>query len=336
MKAVVCESPFALAVETRAVPRRAPGEVLLRIRRIGLCGTDYHIYTGRQPYLSYPRVMGHELAGEVVEADRGSPFTAGQVVTVNPYLSCGTCIACRKDRPNCCMRIEVLGVHVDGGMCEFISVPAAAVIAVGDLTLDQAAMVEFLAVGAHAVRRGAIGAGDAVLVIGAGPIGVGVALFATLAGGRVTLIDTSIERLDHARDAVGIASVVLVDETIDAVLAAATGDEFFDCVLDATGSIGAMRRGLAYVAHGGRYVLVSVVKEDLVFPDPEFHKRETTLLGSRNATREDFGLVIARIADGSIPTAALHTHSFPAVEASEYIPALLADQGNVLKAIALF
>ena len=336
MKTVVCDSPFALAVYDRPMPRRAPGEVLLRIRRIGVCGTDYHIYAGRQPFLSYPRVIGHELAGEVVEADAGSPFVAGQVVTINPYLSCGTCIACRKGRENCCMTIQVLGVHRDGGMCEYLSVPETAVIAVGDLSLDQAAMVEFLAVGAHAVRRGSVAAGDAVLVIGAGPIGVAAALFAQFAGGAVTLIDTSETRLAYARDKVGIAHTVPVADGIDARLAEATAGEFYDCVFDATGSIAAMRHGLGYVAHGGRYVLVSVVREDLVFPDPDFHKRETSLLGSRNATRADFETVIARIADGSIPTDALHTHGFEAADAPDRVPALIDERDQVLKAIARF
>jgi 2-desacetyl-2-hydroxyethyl bacteriochlorophyllide A dehydrogenase len=336
MKTVVCDSPFLLAVQERPMPRRAPGEVLVRIRRIGMCGTDYHIYAGRQPFLSYPRVIGHELAGEVVDVDDGSRFAPGQVVTINPYLSCGTCIACRKGRENCCMTIEVLGVHRDGGMCEYLSVPETAVIAVGNLSLDQAAMVEFLAVGAHAVGRGGVTAGDAVLVIGAGPIGVGIALFAQLAAGTVTLIDTSVTRLAHARDKVGIANVVPVAAGIDTTLAKATGGEFFDCVFDATGNITAMRQGLGYVAHGGRYVLVSVVREDLVFPDPEFHKRETSLLGSRNATHADFELVIARIADGSIPTDALLTHSFAAEDAPERVPALIVEQDQVLKAIARF
>ncbi|WP_445193869.1 zinc-binding alcohol dehydrogenase family protein [Sphingomonas sp. Tas61C01] len=336
MKAIVCDSPLMLAVHERPMPRRAPGEVLLRIRRIGMCGTDYHIYAGRQPFLSYPRVIGHELAGEVIEVDEGSRLVPGQMVTINPYLSCGTCIACRKGRENCCMTIEVLGVHRDGGMCEYLSVPETAAIAVRGLSLDQAAMVEFLAVGAHAVSRGAVRAGDAVLVIGAGPIGVGVALFAQFAGGSVTLIDTSETRLAHARDKVGIARTVVVDEAVAATLADATDGEFYDCVFDATGSIAAMRQGLGYVAHGGRYVLVSVVREDLVFPDPEFHKRETSLLGSRNATHADFELVIARIADGSIPTDALHTHSFAAVDAPERVPALIDEQDQVLKAIARF
>jgi 2-desacetyl-2-hydroxyethyl bacteriochlorophyllide A dehydrogenase len=309
--------------------------VLIRIRRIGLCGTDYHIFAGDQPFLSYPRVMGHELAGEVAEADADSGLAVGELVTINPYLACGICVACRKGKPNCCVSISVLGVHTDGGMCEYLSVPEGAVIPAGTLTADQAAMVEFLSVGAHAVRRGEVRPGDSVLVVGAGPIGVAVALFAGLAGARVTLADTSRQRLDYARDAIGIADVALVGEGFEAALAERTGGDFFDLVFDATGNSRAMEKGFSYVAHGGSYVLVSVVKQDITFPDPEFHKREMRLIGSRNATNEDFRAVIAAIEQGRIPTDAIKTHAFPLADAPQQIPELISDQGSVLKAIVI-
>lgn len=335
MKAILCDAPFSLSVVERPAPVCGEGEVLIRVRRVGLCGTDYHIYAGRQPFLEYPRVIGHELAGEVTEAPAGSGLSVGQVVTINPYLPCGTCVACRRGKPNCCAAIRVLGVHIDGGMCDFVSVPADAVVPVGALSLDQAAMVEFLAIGRHAVGRGAVSAGQRVLVVGAGPIGVGVALFAQLAGAEVLLIDTSAARLARAQD-IGIGEVLPVDDALGEALAVRTDGEFFDCVFDATGNIGAMCRGLEFVAHGGAYVLVSVVKEELRFPDPEFHKRETSLLASRNATRADFEEVIARIADGSIPTAKLHTHSLDAGEMPERLPQLANAPDAVLKAIVGF
>lgn len=335
MKAILCDAPFSLSVVERPAPVRGEGEALIRVRRVGLCGTDYHIYAGRQPFLEYPRVIGHELAGEVAEAPIGSGLSVGQVVTINPYLPCGTCVACRRGKPNCCAAIRVLGVHIDGGMCDFVSVPAGAVVPVGALSLDQAAMVEFLAIGRHAVGRGAVSAGQRVLVVGAGPIGVGVALFAQLAGAEVLLIDTSAARLARAQD-IGVGEVLAVDDTLGALLAARTEGEFFDCVFDATGNIGAMCRGLEFVAHGGAYVLVSVVKEELRFPDPEFHKRETSLLASRNATRADFEDVIARIADGSIPTAKLHTQSLAALDMPERLPQLARAPDAVLKAIVAF
>jgi 2-desacetyl-2-hydroxyethyl bacteriochlorophyllide A dehydrogenase len=332
----MCRKPFALELVDRPAPDAAPGEVLVRMRRVGLCGTDYHIFAGNQPFLSYPRVMGHELAGEIAAVPDGSALRIGQRVTINPYLACGTCIACRKGKPNCCTRIAVLGVHVDGGMQELIAVPEHAVIAADDLSLEQAAMVEFLAIGAHAVARAALVPGDRILVAGAGPIGIAVALFARLDGAQVTIIDTRASRLDHARTRLGFDDVVTVDEAIGDTLSARTGGDFFDCVFDATGNIHAMRAGLGYVANGGRYVLVSVVPDDLIFADPEFHRRETTLIASRNALSSDFNRVLAAIRSGDIPTDALHTHSVDADDLPGRMPQLIAEADHVLKAIVTF
>ncbi|HEU0065793.1 MAG TPA: zinc-binding alcohol dehydrogenase family protein [Sphingomonas sp.] len=336
MKAVICNDPFDLRVVERADPVANAGEVLVRIRRVGVCGTDYHIYGGNQPYLSYPRIMGHELAGEIVQVPAGSALSIGQLVTINPYLSCGTCIACRRGKPNCCVAIRVLGVHVDGGMCDFLAVPESAIVDATGLTLDQAAMVEFLAIGAHAVARARISPGDRTLVVGAGPIGVATALFAQVDGAEVMLIDTRAARLAYARERVGIAHVAQASDTILDAMRAHTAGDMFDRVFDATGNIAAMRSGLDYVAHGGTYTLISVVKDDIVLADPEFHKRETTLLGSRNALAGDFARVIAAIKDGTIPTDALQTHAFAAEDMPERFPALIADADDVLKAIASF
>lgn len=336
MKAIVCQAPYHLTVSERPEPVPGAQDVLVRIRRVGLCGTDYHIYAGRHPYLAYPRVMGHELAGEVEAAPPGSSFAVGQRVAINPYLACGACIACGNGKPNACVNIRVLGVHADGGMCERLAVPESAVIDATGLSLDQAAMIEFLAIGAHAVARGRVAAGQRVLVVGAGPIGVGVGLFARLAGAGVTLIDTRLARLDYARTRLGFEDTVAVDEALVAALAARTGGAMYDTVFDATGVLAAMTQSLAYVAHGGSLVLVGVAPGDLVFADPEFHKRETTLLASRNALAGDFAHVIAAIKAGTIPIDALHTDSFDADDMPERLPQLIAGADHVLKAIARF
>lgn len=333
MKTIICSRPHELAGQERPVPERRPGEVLLRIRRVGVCGTDYHIFQGNQPYLAYPRVMGHELAGTIEAVDADSPLSLGQTATVLPYLSCGTCVACRRGKTNCCVRINVLGVHIDGGMAEYVAVPESAVIPVEGLSLDHAAMVEFLAIGAHAVRRADTRTGDRVLVVGAGPIGVAVALFAQIEGAQVTIVDRSEGRLAAARERAGLAGAVLADDGLDGRLAEATDGEFFDTVFDATGNPAAMEAGFAYVAHGGKYVLVSIVSADIRFSDPEFHKRETTLMGSRNATHDDFRYVIDHIRAGHLPMDKLHSHSFDLSDAPRLFPELIADQGNVMKAI---
>ncbi|MEW9586308.1 alcohol dehydrogenase catalytic domain-containing protein [Paraburkholderia sp. DGU8] len=199
MLSVICESPGVLRAQQREVPVRAAGEVLLRVSRVGICGTDLHIITGNQPYLEYPRVMGHELSAIVADAESDSGLTAGDSVYVMPYLSCGQCVACRQGKTNCCVNIKVLGVHCDGALSEYLSVPAQFVHKAEGVTLDQAAMLEFLAIGAHAVRRADVLAGQRVLVVGAGPIGMAALIFAKLRGAIVTCLDTRADRLRFAK-----------------------------------------------------------------------------------------------------------------------------------------
>lgn len=333
MQSVVCRSPGEIALEQRPLPKAGEGEVLLRIRRIGLCGTDMHIFRGTQPYLSYPRVMGHELSGEVVSAPAGSGLAPGDPVYVMPYLSCGSCVACRKGKTNCCTRIEVLGVHRDGGMAEYLTLPAQFVFRTDGISLDDAAMLEFLAIGKHAVRRGAVQPDQRVLVVGAGPIGMAVALFARLAGAVVTVLDGRADRLAFSHEALGVAHTVALGEQDAAELAALTDGEFFDTVFDATGNVAAMERGLDFVAHGGSYVLVSIVRDRTSFSDPEFHKRETTLLGSRNATPEDFRAVLAAIKAGLVPTGLMATHRSTLAEFPSVLPGWMDPASGVIKAI---
>lgn len=333
MKTVLCVSPGDLQLVERPVPAAGPGEVLLRIRRVGLCGTDMHIFRGSQPFLQYPRVMGHELSGEVVSAPAGSSLAPGDPVYVMPYLSCGECVACRQGKTNCCTRIQVLGVHRDGGMAEYLALPERFVFKTDGISLDDAAMLEFLAIGAHAVRRGAVKQGQNVLVVGAGPIGIAVALFTKLAGGLVTVLDGRADRLEFCRIALGIDNIVRVDEEDRARLSALTDGEFFDVVFDATGNVQAMERGLEFVAHGGTYVLVSIVLDRISFADPEFHKRETSLLGSRNATADDFAHVLAAMKAGQIPTGLMNTHRTTLAEFVDVLPQWMDPAAGVIKAI---
>jgi 2-desacetyl-2-hydroxyethyl bacteriochlorophyllide A dehydrogenase len=311
----------------------AKGDVLLRVRRIGLCGTDMHIFRGTQPYLEYPRVMGHELSGEVVTAPAGSCLEPGDTVYVMPYLSCGKCVACRQGKTNCCTAIQVLGVHRDGGMAEYLALPAEFVFKTDGISLDQASMLEFLAIGAHAVRRGKVGAGHRVLVVGGGLIGIAAALFAKLAGGEVTVLDSRDDRLAFCRRAIAVPHVVTVGENDKSALSMLTNGKFFDVVFDATGNVKAMERGLEFVAHGGTYVLVSIVRGRISFDDPEFHKRETTLLGSRNATAGDFRTVLAAMKAGLVPTDLMNTHRTTLAEFFDVLPAWMDASSNVIKAI---
>lgn len=323
MLAIFCDKPGLLSAKELPKPHRGQGEVLVRIRRIGVCGTDLHIFTGNQPYLSYPRIMGHELSGTVEEAPEGSDLALGDIVTIIPYISCGHCSACLKGKSNCCRNIGVLGVHRDGGMVEYLSVPEKFVLKAEGLTLDQAAMTEFLAIGAHAVRRGAVEVGQQVLIVGAGPIGMAVAVFAVLNGAIVTMIDSREDRLNFCKDQLGVTHIVALGDSDKDRLSEITGGDFFDAVFDATGNPKAMERGFSFVGHGGSYVLVSIVASDISFNDPEFHKRETTLLGSRNATLEDFEVVLEAQRAGKVPEA-LITHRMTLAD----VPARFADLTN--------
>ena len=338
MKSLVCVEPGVLALERRPRPTApAPGFATVAVRHVGICGTDYHIFEGKHPFLAYPRVIGHEISGLVTAVGDGVALRPGTPVVVNPYLSCGRCKACRNGKPNCCAAIEVLGVHTDGAMCEEIVVPAGNLYPAGDLSLRDAAMVEFLAIGAHAVRRavgrGEVQLGAAALVVGAGPIGLGTALFARIAGFDVTLADMSRDRLDAARDRLGFDRGLVAGPDLAAEVDRLTAGEGFDVVFDATGNVAAMEAGLAWVANGGTYVLVSVVRDRIGFADPEFHKRETTLLGSRNATREDFEHVMRSIAAGRVPLDALATHATTLDRVVDDLPVWAKTKSGLIKAI---
>lgn len=318
-----CIEAGQFALVERPLPQTAPdGWVLVDIAAVGLCGTDYHIFQGKHPYLQYPRVIGHELSGHVTKAAHG--FAKGQLVVINPYIACGTCRACQRGKPNCCMSIGVLGVHRDGGMCARIAVPAGNLYDATGLTPRLAAMVEFLAIGAHAVRRSDMTAADRVLVTGAGPIGLGAALFARSTGAEVHVLDISAERRK--------AAAVLGFTNLHG-----PGDDLpkdgFDVVMDATGNPRAMEAGFAQVAHGGTYVLVSVVKDDLTFNDAEFHKREMRLIGSRNALAEDFQTVMAALRSGAVDGEALISATFPLADLPRRMAELAHDRGTIIKAI---
>ena len=333
MRALLCVKPGELAVIERSRPAPGPGEVLVRIRRAGVCGTDLHIFEGSHPFLEYPRVIGHELSGEVEETGPGCTTAVGQKVFVIPYLSCGECVACRRGKTNCCQRIAVLGVHIDGGMADYVSVPEGNVAAADGVTLDQAAMVEFLAIGAHAVRRANPQEGDRVLVVGAGPIGAGCMIFAHLHGGSVTALDMRQDRLDFCRKELGVDHTVAAGADTLAALSKLTGGDLFDIVIDATGKAGSMAAGFDYVAHGGTYVLVSVVRDTIAFSDPNFHAREISLLGSRNATRADFVEVFQAMRDGLVPTAALATHRATLEQSATLFPEWIKPETGVIKAL---
>jgi len=331
MKSLVCINPGALAYKEIEMPVAAEGQAILRVKKIGICGTDLHAYEGTQPYFNYPRVLGHELALEVVEA---KGFNKGDAVSIIPYFNCGTCIACRNGKPNCCAAINVFGVHIDGGMKEFISVPLYSLLDGKGLNSDELALIEPLAIGAHGVQRAGVTEGEFVLVIGAGPIGLGIMEFARIAGGKVIALDINQQRLDFCSDKLEIPYTIngATENVVDRLKEITNGD-MATVVIDATGNLKAINAGIQYMAHGARFVLVGLQKEAFQFSHPEFHKRESTLMSSRNATRADFEQVISAIRSGAVQPANYITHRVQFDEVATQFKSWLDPKNGVIKAV---
>ncbi|MBO9729768.1 MAG: zinc-binding alcohol dehydrogenase family protein [Chitinophaga sp.] len=334
MRTIICEEPGRLVLED--TQRQAPDEgyVQIRIRRIGVCGTDLHAFEGTQPYFNYPRILGHELSGEIVDANGAAGFSNGDIVTFIPYFNCGVCIACRSGKPNCCVKINVCGVHVDGGMREYLNVPAYALVHGNGLGYDELALVEPLAIGAHSIRRADVKPGEFVLVVGAGPIGLGIMEFARIAGANVIAVDVNANRLAFCREKLQVNHVIDAStENVSEQLALITNGDMPTVVIDATGSLKAINNSFQYIAHGGTYVLVGLQKGDISFSHPEYHKREATLMSSRNATREDFEHVIASIRKGWIQPTNYITHRLAFEEVVNEFESLLHPSKGVIKAM---
>lgn len=334
MKAIVCEQVEQFTYVEVEQPTVGAGEALVRIKRIGICGTDLHAFKGNQPFFSYPRILGHELAGYVEELGEGvTGLTVGDLVSVVPYLHCGHCIACRNRKTNCCIDMKVLGVHIDGGMRECVSLPVSHLIKGNGLTLDQAAMLEPFSIGAHAVRRSELYAGETALVIGAGPIGLGVMVLAKRRGATVIAMDINEERLAFCKDWAGVDHTVNALELPKEKLAELTNGEFPTVVYDATGNTRSMTDSFGLVAHGGKLVYVGLVKADIAFHDPDFHKREMTLMGSRNATMEDFDTVRSAFQEGLIDIEQYITHRASFEEMVDQFETWLKPESKVIKAM---
>ena len=335
MKYIVCEKPGEFILKEKEAPIRKKGEALLQINKVGICGTDLHAYAGNQAFFTYPRILGHELASEVLEIgenDRG--IKAGDKVVVMPYISDPNSVASRNGKPNCCPNITVLGVHGDGGMQEKITVPADILLKANNLSDSEMAIVEPLAIGAHAIRRAAIQKGEIVAVLGAGPIGIGIMKLAQIAGAIVIAIDMNEDRLKYAKEKIGVDYIVKARaEAVEEVSKITNGD-LCNAVFDASGNKYALEACPDYMSHGGRVVLVGLSKGELVYSHPKIHAKEMTLMCSRNATKEDFEHVISVL--NQFPTESFITHSVDFTEMIENFDSWLDPKTGVIKATVSF
>ena len=337
MKAIRLEEPKRfehVTIDEPAAP--GPGQVLVRTHRMGVCGTDLSGYLGKFPFFKYPRIPGHELGVEVLAVGAGvSNVRPGDRCSVEPYMNCGSCFACRRGQGNCCTSLNVIGVMIDGGLCERFLIRADKLHPSSKLSYEQLALVETLAIGCHANDRAACGKGDQVLIIGAGPIGLATLEFTRLTGATITVMDMVESRLEFCRRKYGIAHTIQFkgDGSELEQMKAITDGDMFVAVTDATGSKHSMSSAFKYVAHTGSLIYVGITTEEITFTHPTLHRPEITLKASRNALPRDFGRIIGLIEDGTIDTTPWITHRTPYDDMIGQFESFTRPETGVIKAI---
>ncbi len=301
MRAAMFDAPLAMRMVDVALPIPGPGEVLVKVAAAGLCAGDLYIYTGKNPYVSYPRIGCHEIAGRVVSYGAGAAGPApGTRVVVDPFIGCGACYPCRIGKRNCCANLSIVGIHREGGFADYVTAPARNLNLVPDMLDDfTAAFAEPVAIGVQGCRRGMVTGDDSVLVLGAGPIGLAVVEVARAIGAKVYATDLSPERLEIAA---GLGAVpVAGGEGLLARVLDLTGGEGMPVVMEATGAASAMEQTIDLVAAGGRIVILGLVKKGLgiTLPGLDFTRKEVTILGSR-ASVDCFPEALSLLASGRI------------------------------------
>lgn len=332
MKALVCTTPGVLKYQNIPAPVLQPGHAIIKIKSICICGTDLHAFEGTQPYFNYPRILGHELSGELIEFDNAAGFKKGEAITIIPYFNCGNCLPCRTGKPNCCVSLQVCGVHIDGGMVEYLSVSSYSLVHGDGLSFSELALVEPMSIGAHGISRAGIKPDEFVLIIGAGPIGLAAIEFAKIAGAKVIAMDINENRLNFCKNHLNVNYIInAFGADVKQQLLEITNGDMCPVVIDATGNQKAINNGINYLAHGGRYVLIGLQKGELIISHPEFHKREATLISSRNATRADFEFVLSCIKKGLIKPADYITQRVAFNEVKGQFAGWLNPANNIIK-----
>jgi alcohol dehydrogenase len=335
MKAIQLQSPEHFAViDVEEPPHPGPGEALVRVHRVGICGTDISSFLGKMPFFRYPLIIGHELGVEVLEVGPGvTHLRAGERCSVEPYMNCGKCHACRKGATNCCADLNVLGVMIDGGLRDRFLLPAHKLHPAGSLTFEQLALVETLAIGSHAVDRSGLQPGEPCLIIGAGPIGLATLEFVKLAGAKSIVLDTNPRRLTFCRDVMHADHTLLLSDRLRDDLRDLTHGDLPDVVIDATGSNVSMSNAFELIAQTGRVVFVGITTKEVTFKHPPFHKAEGTLLCSRNALPRDFTKIIRLIGEGRLDTRPWITHRTPFGELISNFRSYTQPETGVIKAV---
>lgn len=295
MKTLVCKEPGKLLMETTELLEPKADEVALQINYVGICGTDIHAFNGRQPFFTYPRVLGHEISAEVYSVGSNIPTDIiGKACTIIPYISCGTCHSCKKGKPNACEKISVVGVHQDGAYTEYLTVPFKQVIFVENMKQEHISLIEPFSIGHHAISRANLQEDSHVAVVGGGPIGITIAYIAKLKNMRVSLIEIDVSKHAFLKEITKCDAIYSSGEDMQ---------QKVDVIFDATGNKNSMESTVQQISHGGTIVYVGLIQDHIKFFDPEFHAKEVSILGSRNALVEDFNAVIEILKNESLADA---------------------------------
>jgi 2-desacetyl-2-hydroxyethyl bacteriochlorophyllide A dehydrogenase len=335
MKALCLEAPkHWKRIDIPGPDKPGPGDALVRVHQVGICGTDISGYLGKMPFFSYPRIPGHELGVEVLDVGAGvTNVKPGDRCSVEPYINCQQCYACKRGHTNCCETNQTLGVHCDGGLRPRFLVPARKLHISRRLSFEQLALVETLAIGCHATNRAGVKRGESCLVIGAGPIGLATLEFVKLTGAKVIVLDMQPSRLDFCRRVMGIQHTLQLSEHVERELRELTDGHLPDAVIDATGSCASMSNAFSLVTQGGRLVYVGITTDEVRFRHAVFHKCEGTLLCSRNALPGDFTRIIGLIEEGALDTRPWITHRVAFDEVIDVFPSYTRPETGVIKAV---
>ena len=332
MKAIEITEPGKVCLSERDKPTPQSGEVLLKINRVGYCGSDLGAFKGLNPLVTYPRVPGHEIGATIAELGDGvTGWTVGQEVLVIPYAGCGECSACLKERSNCCMHNKTLGVQTDGALCEFFAVPVEKLIASDKLSLQELALVEPLTVGFHAIARGQVTKSDTVAVIGCGAIGLGVIAGAKFEGARTIAIDIEDSKSSVAKACGAAEFVNSRTENVSERLKELTGGHGPDVTIEAVGHPMTYRMAVEEVCFAGRVVYIGWAKAPIEYETKFFVLKELDIRGSRNALPADFKKVISMLEAGDFPLEHVITKTVSLADAPAAMDAWAADPASITK-----
>ena len=338
MKGIVIAGPGKVEIREMEMPSAGEGEALLRPLFGGICGSDLNSYRGTNAYLTYPRIPGHELSAEIVEIgenDRG--FRTGDLVTVNPYFNCGKCYSCRRGLVNACMSNQTMGVQRDGGFTEFLTMPVSRLIDGGGLDARTLALIEPFCIGYHGIQRASVGAGDRVLVVGAGTIGVLAAAAAKSCGALVWICDVAPKKLEYAAG-FGLDGTILNDspEHFRRAWQEITDGNGFDVTVECVGLPETFQDCLDAACFGGRVSVIGIGKHNIDLDFTVIQKKELNIFGSRNALTRDFEELIRLVKEQNLQLDRVITNVYPFEQAPQAFEDFHRNAGSMLKVMLQF